>query len=336
MTQFNRRTLLAGGLIAPAALAACGKAPDAEIIWRLATNLPLTHPLSARMTEASERVYRESNQRLLIEVYPSSQLGSDADLLAQVRAGAIQMLSISGLIMSVLAPITALSGIGFAFNDREQLFAAMDGDVGKVIKAGLAEHHLITTPKVFESGFRQITTSTRQINTPADLREMKIRVPLGALWTSMFRSFGSAPTSINFNEVYSALQTHVVEGQENPLAVVDTGKLYEVQRYCALTNHMWDGFWLLQNQEALEKLPGDLRDLVQVAFSDAADVQRLDLAKLADTLPTKMRAEGMTLNTPETGIFRQALRDVGFYAQWKERLGAQAWRTLENAVGGLA
>jgi TRAP-type C4-dicarboxylate transport system substrate-binding protein len=152
----------------------------------------------------------------------------------------------------------------------------------------------------------------------------------------MFRSFGSSPTSINFNEVYSALQTHVVEGQENPLAVVDTGKLYEVQRYCALTNHMWDGFWLLQNQEALEKLPGDLRDLVQLEFSNAADLQRADLAVLAETLPAKMQAEGMTLNTPETGVFRQALRDVGFYAQWKERLGDQAWRTLENAVGGLA
>lgn len=335
MVQLNRRTLLAGGLIAPAALGACGNGPDAEIVWRLATNLPITHPLSARMKEAADHVYARSNHRLLIEVYPSSQLGSDADLLAQVRAGAIQMLSISGLIMSILVPVTAISGIGFAFTDRQQLFGAMDGGLGEVIKAGLAGHHLIATPKVFESGFRQITTSTRQINTPADLREMKIRVPLGALWTSMFRSFGCSPTSINFNEVYSALQTNVVEGQENPLAVVDTGKLYEVQRYCAMTNHMWDGFWLLQNQEALEKLPSDLRDLVQVEFSRAADLQREDLAKLAESLPTKMQAEGMTLNTPETGVFRQALRDVGFYRQWKERMGDHAWRTLEDAVGGL-
>lgn len=336
MTNLNRRMLLAGGLIAPAALAACGKGPDAEIVWRLGTNLPATHPLSARIKEAADSIYAKSNHRLLIEVYPSSQLGSDADMLAQVRAGAIQMLSISGLIMSILAPITALSGIGFAFNDRQQLFAAMDGEVGNVIKAGLAEKHLITTPKVFESGFRQITTSTRQINGPQDLKEMKIRVPLGALWTSMFRSFGSAPTSINFNEVYSALQTHVVEGQENPLAVVDTGKLYEVQKYCAMTNHMWDGFWLLQNEEALKGLPGDLRDLVQAEFSAAADLQRQDLAVLADTLPTKMQSEGMTLNTPDTELFRKALRDVGFYGQWKQRLGDQAWRTLENAVGGLA
>jgi TRAP-type C4-dicarboxylate transport system substrate-binding protein len=165
---------------------------------------------------------------------------------------------------------------------------------------------------------------------------MKIRVPLGALWTSMFRAFGASPTSINFNEVYSALQTHVVEGQENPLAVVDTGKLYEVQRYCAMTNHMWDGFWLLQNKEALRKLPEDLRDLVQVEFARAAELQRTDLAALAETLPDKMRAMGMTLNTPDTAPFREALRHAGFYRNWKEKLGDQAWRTLEDSVGTLS
>jgi tripartite ATP-independent transporter DctP family solute receptor len=246
------------------------------------------------------------------------------------------MLSMSGLVMSILVPVAALSGIGLAFTNREQLFEAMDGRVGDLIKAGLAEHDLVPTPRVFEGGFRQITTSARQINTPGDLRDLKIRVPLGALWTSMFRAFGSSPTSINFNEVYSALQTHVVEGQENPLAVVDAGKLYEVQRYCAMTNHMWDGFWLLQNQHALKKLPRGLYDLIQSEFSNAAVLQREDLADLAGRLPAKMQAKGMTLNAPDTALFRQVLQRAGFYSQWKERLGESAWRTLENAVGSLA
>ncbi|MBL0968363.1 MAG: TRAP transporter substrate-binding protein [Brevundimonas sp.] len=336
MIQLNRRAMLAGALAAPGALAACGKGPDAEIVWRLGTNLPITHPLSARMKEAAGRIYEQSGHRLFIEVYPSAQLGTDADMLAQVRAGAIQMLSISGLIMSILVPQTALSGIGFAFQDRTQLFNAMDGALGDKIKDALAGHHLIATPKVFESGFRQITTSSKPINSPADLRGMKIRVPLGALWTSMFRAFGAAPTSINFSEVYSALQTRVVEGQENPLAVVDTGKLYEVQRYCALTNHMWDGFWLLQNEKALNRLPGDLRDLVQIEFAKSADLQRADLAVLAETLPQKMQTEGLTLNTPDRELFRQHLRDQGFYSHWRSELGEDSWRVLENYVGALA
>jgi tripartite ATP-independent transporter DctP family solute receptor len=277
----------------------------------------------------------QSGGRLRIDLYPGGQLGSDTDMLSQLRAGAIQMQSMSGLVLSILAPISALSGIGFAFTTREQVFGALDGEVGQMIRNGLAAHRLIAIPKVFESGFRVITTRTRPIDTADDLRGLKIRVPLGALWTSMFRAFGSAPTSINFNEVYSALQTHVVDGQENPLAVVDSGKLYEVQRYCALTNHMWDGFWLVQNQQALAQLPAPLADLVQSEFSRAADLQREDLARLAEALPAKMQAAGMALNTPEPASFRDVLRRTGFYAQWRRRLGAPAWRALEDAVGGL-
>ena len=99
---------------------------------------------------------------------------------------------------------------------------------------------------------------------------------------------------------------------------------------------MWDGFWLMQNEEALNKLPGDLRDLVQAEFSAAADLQREDLAVLAETLPRKMQDEGLILNRPDTQIFRQHLRDKGFYAHWREQLGETSWRVLENYVGGLA
>lgn len=333
MLQIDRRTAVLGGL---STLASCGKAPAAEVVWRLGTNLPATHPLSARIIEAADLVYLQSNHRLLIEVYPAGQLGSDADMMSQVRAGAIHMLSMSGLITSSLMPLAALSGIGFAFADREQVFAAMDGEVGRLIQNGFLRVGLMTTPKVFENGFRQITTGARPINTPADLRNLKIRVPPGALWNSMFRSFGAAPTSINFNEVYSALQTHVVEGQENPLAVVDTAKLHEVQRYCAMTNHMWDGFWLLQNKDALEALPSHLRSLVQAEFSRAADRQRQDLATLATTLPLKLQEAGMSFTRPDPGGFRDVLRRAGFYRHWRERLGARAWGLLEDVVGELA
>jgi tripartite ATP-independent transporter DctP family solute receptor len=329
--------MLAAGLatLSGCGLSGCGRPPRADIIWRLGTNLPFTHPLSARIKEAADRIYVRSNQRLLIQVYPAGQLGSDADMLAQVRAGAIHMLPISGLTTSMLVPVAALSGIGFAFRDREQVFAAMDGNVGQHIRDAIARHGLVTTPKVFESGFRQITTSLRPVRSPDDLREMKIRVPIGALWTSMFRSFGASPTSINFNEVFTALQTRVVEGQENPLAVVDSGKLYEVQRYCAITNHMWDGFWLLQNQDALRKLPVDLRDLVQIEMAHAADRQREDLAALGESLPAKMVAEGMILNRPDPQPFRETLRHAGFYSHWRSRLGDRAWTLLEDVVGRI-
>src|SRR6266542_5495273 len=108
------------------------------------------------------------------------------------------------------------------------------------------------------------------INTPDDLKGFKIRVPVSPLWTSMFRAFGASPASINFSEVYSALQTKVVEGQENPLSVIDIAKLYEVQKYCSITNHMWDGFWFLANNAAYKKLPNDLQEIVAKNLNAAA------------------------------------------------------------------
>ena len=113
--------------------------------------------------------------------------------------------------------------------------------------------------KIWDNGFRQTTSSTKPINGPDDYKGFKIRVPVSPLWTSMFKAFDASPASINFSEVYSALQTKIVEGQENPLALISTAKLYEVQKYCSLTNHMWDGFWFLANRRAWEALPEDIQ-----------------------------------------------------------------------------
>ena len=100
--------------------------------------------------------------------------------------------------------------------------------------------------KGYDHGFRQITTRTKPITSPDDLRGFKIRLPVAPYLISLFRHLGASPTAINFNEVYSALQTGIVDGQENPLVLIDTAKLYEVQKYCSLTNHVWSGFHPLQ------------------------------------------------------------------------------------------
>ncbi len=134
--------------------------------------------------------------------------------------------------------------------------------------------------KIWDNGFRQTTSSTKPINGPDDFKGFKIRVPVSPLWTSMFKAFDAAPASINFSEVYSALQTKIVEGQENPLAIISTAKLYEVQKFCSLTNHMWDGFWFLANRRAWEKLPEDVRTIVAKNINAAGVKERDDVAKL--------------------------------------------------------
>src|SRR2546430_10486698 len=146
--------------------------------------------------------------------------------------------------------------------------------------------------KLGDSGSGQPTSPTKPIKGREDYKGSKTRVPVSPLWTSMFRAFDAAPASINFSEVYSALQTRIVEGQENPLAIISTAKLYEVQKFCSLTNHMWDGFWFLANRRAWEKLPADIRTIVAKNINAAAVKEREDVAKLNAGLRSEERRVG--------------------------------------------
>jgi tripartite ATP-independent transporter DctP family solute receptor len=212
----------------------------------------------------------------------------------------------------------------------------MDGELGAHIRAAIEKANLLAFEKIWDNGYRQMTSSTKPIVTPDDLKGFKIRVPVSPLWTSMFKAFGAAPASINFSEVYSALQTKVVEGQENPLAIIDTGKLYEVQKYCSKTNHMWDGFWFLANKRAFAALPKDLQAIVTKNFNQAALDERADVKKLNDGLEGELTKKGMVFNQPDPTLFREALKKAGFYAEWKQKFGPEAWAVLEKQVGTLS
>ena len=152
----------------------------------------------------------------------------------------------------------------------------------------------------------------------------------------MFKALEAAPTSINFNELYSALQTKIVEGQENPLVLIQISKLYEVQKYCSLTNHMWDGFWFLANRRAWERVPKDLQEIVSRNLNAAALKQRDDMAKLNSHVQQELTAKGMIFNQPDISAFRAKLRDANFYSEWKGKYGNEAFGLLERAVGKLA
>jgi tripartite ATP-independent transporter DctP family solute receptor len=315
---------------------AIGKARAAEFSYKYANNLPLTHPMNARAQEAAGKIKDETKGRFELQIFPSSQLGSDTDTLGQIRSGAVDFFTLSGLILSTYVPAASINGIGFAFKDYDTVWKTMDGKLGEYVRAEIAKSgSIIAFEKMWDNGFRQTTSSTKPIMTPADLANFKIRVPVSPLWTSMYKAFGSAPTAINFNEVYSALQSKVVEGQENPLAIVETAKLYEVQQFCSLTNHMWDGFWFLGNKANWEALPEDIRAVVTKHINAAAIAERADVAKLTEGLQSSLAGKGMKINTVDPAPFRDKLKSAGFYSEWKGKFGDAAWATLEAAVGSL-
>src|SRR5207253_708207 len=144
-----------------------------------------------------------------------------------------------------------------------------------------------------DNGFRQITTSTHAIEKPDDLKGLKIRVPPAPILTSLFSALGAGPAPINFSELYSALQTKVVEGQENPLAIIATTRLYEVQKFCSMTSHVWDGYWILGNRRAWQTLPEDLRRTVSQEFDKSAMDEREDIANISQTLRQDLSSKGL-------------------------------------------
>lgn len=338
MNNLSRRQVLAGTAATLIASPFIMRRPAhaAEFSYKYANNLPVSHPMNIRAQEAADKIKAETGGRFELSIFPSSQLGSDTDTLSQLRSGAVEFFTLSGLILSTLVPAASINGIGFAFPDSATVWKAMDGDLGAHVRKQIEKSNLVAMENIWDNGFRHITSSTKPITTPDDLKNFKIRVPVSPLWTSMFTAFQSSPASINFNEVYSSLQTKVVEGQENPLAIISTAKLYEVQKYCSMTSHMWDGFWFLSNRRAWEALPDDIRSVVAKHINAAGLAERDDVAKLTETLQADLKTKGLEFNTPDPVPFRDALRKAGFYSEWKGKYGEEAWGLLEKVVGQLA
>ena len=337
MTSLSRRQLVATAAAVPAfALGMPRIARAAEFQFKYGNNLPLTHPLNVRSQEFADRIARESNGRIEIKIFPNNQLGGDTDMLAQVRNGGITFFTPSALVVATLVPVAAINAVGFAFADYDQVWAAMDGSLGAHVRAAIAKAGLHTFEKIWDNGFRQMTTSGKPIETAADLAGVKIRVPVSPISIAMFKALGASPTSLQFSEVYSSLQTKIVDAQENPLPIIQVAKLYEVQKSCALSNHIWDGFWFIANGRAFNGLPADLQRIVSTAINDAGMKQRDDIKALNDSVVKDLEAKGLAFTRPAPDTFRAKLRDAGFYAEWKGRFGEEAWGLLESAVGKLA
>ncbi len=334
--SISRRTLLgtASALLPlPGIVRARGDEPEFEM--KMGNDNPMTHPNTIRQQEAADRILKETNGRVKISIFPNNQLGGDTDMLSQLRSGALEFMTLSGLILSTYTPLSSIYGIGYAFPNYDKVWAAMDGDLGKMIRDSVDKAGLYGFEKIWDNGFRQISSSTHPIRTPEDLKGYKIRVPVSPLWTSMFEAFGAAPASINFSEVYSALQTKIVEGQENPLINIETAKLYEVQKYVSMTRHMWDGFIMLGNGRNWKSLPRDVRTVISRNLNGSAEDQRKDYADSDVTMRATLEKQGMTFNEPEPEAFRKTLIKAGFYDKWKEKYGAGAWSVLEKYTGKI-
>jgi tripartite ATP-independent transporter DctP family solute receptor len=336
MPTVSRRAVLSatGGLAAAAILRRPAQA--AEFNYKLASVLPNDHPMTIRCIEAAAALKEQSGGRLAITVYPNSALGADTAMLSQCVSGAVEMYMLQGDLLAPRVPAAGILGVGFAFPNYDVVWPAIDGALGDFVRTQAEKSNMICLKRAYDHGFRQITSRNREIHSPADLKGFKIRLPVAPMPISMFKHMGASPTAINFSEVYSALQTGLVDGQENPLVIIDAAKLYEVEKYCSLTNHQWACYHVAFNMDAWKRLPQNLRDMTESVFDDAALKERKDWVTANQTLLETLKTKGLTFIQPDMAPFRAELSKTGFYPEVKARMGDQAWTLLEKFVGPLA
>ena len=334
-TGLSRRALLAAGAAIPLVSILPQRSGAADFTLKFATGQDPSHPVNKRAREAIDRIKEATGGRVEINLFPANQLGSDTDLLGQTRNGAIDYLNIAASVLATLVPSAGIVNTGFAFNSYDAVWKAMDGDLGAFVKGEIENVGVLQVGKSWDNGFRQLTSSTREIKTPDDLKGFKMRVPAAPILTSLFQALGAGPTPINFNEVYSALQTKVVEGQENPLAIIATAKLYEVQKYCSLTSHVWDAYLILGNRRSFSRLPADAQEIVTRELNKTADDERKDIAALSKSLRDDLASKGLTFVEVDKATFRTALANTSFYKDWHGKFGDKGWTLLEQAVGKL-
>jgi tripartite ATP-independent transporter DctP family solute receptor len=336
MTRFNTRRNMLRTLAAAPFISApfMSRARAAEYVFKVAHPLAANHPTNLRLQQAAEQIAKDTDGRIELRLFPNNQLGGEVDLLNQVRSGAVEMFVVGGLIASSVVPMAALDGVGFVFKDSAAVMKGMDGDLGALIRNSLKQANLYAPATVWDYGFRQVTSSTRPIKTVADIAGMKIRVPGAAAYVDLFKALGAAPTSIQFNEVYPALQTRIVDGQENPLGVIVTSKFFEVQKFCSLTNHIWQGNWVLINGRVWRNLPGNLQEIVEKRLNEAGLAQRQDLAGQDQSYKDAIAKGGVAFNAVDVDSFRKTLTAAGYYSDARKKFGEAAWKVLEQAAGG--
>ena len=307
----------------------------AQFSFKLGNVLQPSSPVIVHAIAAADKIKRESNGQLEITVFPASTLGSDTDMISQNRSGALEMILIGNNVVANVVPSAALLGIPFAYNSPQQVLAAANGELGTYIGAQTAKANMLLQPGAFFGGTFEIENALRPINSPSDLRGMKMRVPPGPLDVAVMKAFGAAPAGITLAEVYTSLQTHLVDGLAVPLLTIDSFKYYEVVKYVSMTEHLNLIYMLLINKDAFGRLPKNLQDLVTTTFGSESSIESADFLKRQVAIEASLKDRGLVFNRPALEPFRQAIRNANLYAQWRDQFDPEGWKVMEKTTGKL-
>lgn len=275
-----------------------------------------------------EVVEERSGGRVAVQLHHSGALGDQEDNIESMQAGTLDIATIESPITTV-DPLLGVLALPYMFRDREHVAAVLDGEIGAEIGERLREHDLVLLG-FYEGGFRQITNNVRPIVVPGDLEGVKMRTPGSALRIKIFNHYGASAAPLPYAELYSALQTGVFDGQENPLVEITASRFYEVQRYLSISNHIYTAGFILMSEPLFSRMPADLQELLMEAGREAG-LATVNFGREADESVVEIvKQRGMVVNEVDTQAFIEASRPI-----WNEAtadLGAPAAALIERIM----
>jgi tripartite ATP-independent transporter DctP family solute receptor len=262
----------------------------------------------ASANEFAKRANEKLAGKAKVVTYGSSQLGKDKELLQKLKLGTVDF-ALPSTVMSTVADEFGLFEMPYLVKDREHM-GRIEEEIFWEKIAPAAEDKGYKILAVWENGFRHITNNKRPINVPDDLQGIKLRTPKGAWRVKMFKSYGANPTPMSFSEVFTALQTGVIDGQENPFAQIYSAKFQEVQKYLSLTGHVYTPAYITVGIEKWNSLPADVRQILEETAKETQAYVYETAARLDTELLEKLKASGMEVNEADKAAFIAASNGI--------------------------
>lgn len=263
-------------------------------------------------------VKETTDGRVEVQIYPSAQLGNEKDMIEGLSFQTVDGGLIGGGSFQSIEPKMGIEALPYAWPTHESVYAAMDGELGDQLFKLLADKGVIGLAW-WENGFRNITNNKRPIVKPSDLEGVKLRVTPDKMRLDTFNTLGASPMPISFGELYTALQQGVVDGQENPFAIIYSSAFYEVQKYLSLSGHIWGSAILCVNSSVWAKLsPEDQATVMTLAAKWRDEERRLTIAQEDDFL-AKLKDKGMQVNEVDKAAFQAAVQSV--WANYEDVFG---------------
>ena len=329
------KRLMIKTLVAVAALAAVGMAGAQDIKERtikFATQNPKGHPIVAGMEKFAEIVAAKSGGKIKVNLFPGGALGGDAPNVSALQGGTLEMLSMNSGILASQVKEFAIYDFPFQFANSKEADFVVDGPFGKMMHDKLQEKGMVGLA-YWELGFRNMTNSKRPIYTVADIAGLKIRVIPNPINLDWVRALDANPTPMAFPEVYGALESKALDGQENPLSVILANKFPEVQKHLALTNHVYNPQSVILSKKLWDTLSAAEKKLISDAALEAGKHQRQVAREAAGGTLDQLKKAGMQVTEMPAGEMdklRDKMRPV--IAKYAVAVGQETVKAMQNEL----